>query len=178
MSTEKPLCSICSNCTAEWFCACTNPEPFLCVNCTSPHAVQGKASHTLPCLLASWPTTESQEERAQTRAELFPQVTLLMRQQVAMEDQAIEEFTTGIERALWEIIEYSNKTVNELKELKAKLSRETEAGLAEVETTIEEDQPHLTSHPHMELLFDYLQNNRRHSSCFPTVSKLLLLKQW
>lgn len=85
------------------------------------------------------------EERLQTRTELFPQATQLVHQQVSLIDKAIKEFTTGIERALWEIIQYSNKTVGELMELKERLRRETGAGLKEVEKTLAEDKPVLAS---------------------------------
>lgn len=147
MNAGNTLCSICRGHSAEMFCPCTSPETFLCESCIGPHAIKGIGrTHTnLPINQLPFYKIPGYSERLLQRIELFPQVSTLVRQKVTAIDKTIQEFAMEMQRAIWELIEYSNKTVEKLSQMKNELLKETEAALAEVERTLVEDQPRLTS---------------------------------
>ena len=95
--------------------------------------------------LTSYYKIQGYGERVQTRTEKLPQVRTQALQQVALVDKAIEEFTQAIEKAIWDITQYAKKTKRELQEMRTELSREIETALEEVERTLVEDKPRLTS---------------------------------
>jgi len=147
MSTGNCLCSVCGYRAAEMFCPCTSPETFLCANCVGSHNIKrGGRAHTIwPIELLDGYKIPGYAEHFQTRTELFPQVRIQVLEQVALVDKAIKEFTDAIEKAIWEIMQYGKKTTTELQALRTELSREAETALEEVERTLAEDKPQLTS---------------------------------
>jgi hypothetical protein len=60
-------------------------------------------------------------------------------------DRTIEEVNSRAEADIWEIMASARRTIAELNEVKAELTREIQAGLEEVEKTLVEDQPVLTT---------------------------------
>jgi hypothetical protein len=89
--------------------------------------------------------TAGNEQRMEMRKELFPLVRTQALLQVTLLDRAILEFTTEMERAFDELTKYRDQTLEKLQKMKEELSRETETALAEVESTLAEDQPRLAS---------------------------------
>jgi len=147
MQAENDLCSICGNFLAEMFCPCTSPETLLCVHCVGLHFVKrGNKAHAV-WLIAQLPYYKipGYAERNEARIEQFPQVRTQAVQQVALIDKAIEEFTEEIEMAIGELAQYRDNKVGELREMRAELSRDVESAIEEVERTLMEDQPVLTS---------------------------------
>lgn len=147
MEPGNALCSMCGKRTAEMFCACTLPETFLCVNCVGPHNLKrGGRPHT------TWPMDQlahyqipGYSEGIQKRLELFPRVRAQILQQVTLVDKAIQEFTGVMEKAISELLNYSNEKTGELQQMRVELSRDIETALDEVERTLVEDRPHLIS---------------------------------
>ena len=191
MLAANSLCSLCGNRTAEAFCPCTSPETLLCVNCVGLHSVKaGGKTHPIG-QIAQLPyyKVPGYAERFQTRFEQFPQVRMQTLQQVALVDNAIGEFTKAIEKAIEELEQYRNKTLEELHALRTELSKETEAALEEVERTLVEDQPQLTSRlgsalrvltEHLEplQLFSYSLNTSSSLATVTLSSQLYLSQQF
>ena len=138
---------MCGKRAAEVFCPCTSPETYLCANCVGPHMVKrgGRAHTAWPINQLPYYKIQGYAERVETRLEEFPQVRTQALEQVTLVDKAIEEFTGAIEKAIWDILQFAEKTKGELQALRTELISEIETALEEVERTLVEDQPRLTS---------------------------------
>lgn len=129
------------------FCSCTLPETFLCGNCVGPHNTKWSGSpHTTYTLdqLAHYKGS-GYSEWIQRRLEQFPKVRAQMLEQVSTVDRVIQEFGELMDRSIGELTNNRNKTVEKLQKMNVKLSRKVDIALAEVERTIVEDNPLLTS---------------------------------
>ena len=129
------------------FCACSTSEVLLCVYCVGRHLLKRTGRPHITWTIDQRPYYKIQgyAERLQMRLEHFPHVRMQALQQVTCVDKAIQEFTSEIEKAICELEMYRNATLDELNKVKTELGKEIEAALEEVEGTLVQDQPRLTT---------------------------------
>ena len=123
------------------------PRDFPLRQLCGPHNIKrgGRPHTTWPIDQLPYYKVPGYAERVQARLEQFPLVRTQALEQVTLVDKAIEELTEAIENVIGELLQYRNKTIGELRTLRTELDRETETALEEVERTLVEDQPQLTS---------------------------------
>lgn len=143
MSTNFIICNTCQTILAEFFCACTYPELFLCGNCFLEHARKCPTSEHIPRPLTQWSDYKRSDylETLKKRRETFSVVYSQVWSQVNSVDKVIAE----IEQTAQEIASLINSTVAELRLLKAELSASVRTALEEVEATLTEQEPKLTT---------------------------------
>ena len=142
MDANNYLCCRCGS-SAQWFCVCTVPEAFLCRICLDKHSAEPDLTHSIQPIdqFANYKTPYYHK----VRVENFPRVREETRNSVRQVDRAIEEFTHQVNSVIAELTTYAKQVVKELNELKRKLQVETETALEEVERTLGQDKPQLTS---------------------------------
>lgn len=145
MQTDRSLCSVCKKSAAEKFCPCASPETFLCAKCVGAHMSDVRVHSAWPISQLLYYKIPGYAERIQTRLDHFPQVRIQALQQATLIDKAFEEFTYAVEATIWDILQYAERTKEELQALKSEMCQEIEKALEEVERTLVEDQPLLLS---------------------------------
>ena len=161
MNRDNALCSNCNSGTPQVFCTCTDPITYLCNLCMTKHVVNNphalhstKAMDQLPHY-----NIPGYYERMQVRDATLPQVKEHVQQSVQEVDKAIDDYSSEVEKLICELVRDSKKVIKSLKEVRSMLSSETEAALEEVERTLKDDSPTLTTQ-YGPVLRDMVQNPR------------------
>lgn len=147
MDSGKGLCAQCKSNVAQLFCACSSPETFVCSICVSKHSSSnpGVEHATRPLEQLQYYKIPGYFERLRARKQSFPSVKMQVQRSAEEIDKIIAKFNAEVELIIWELSCYSKKVIAELRETKAKLSADTEKALEEVEGTLKEDQPKLST---------------------------------
>jgi hypothetical protein len=143
MEPGNRLCEVCGRERAEFFCSCTVPETMLCDSCLLKHTrkVSRKGHQSWPSsLLPTYKNTGFLE-----RLEAFPRVSEEAIECIGQVERAIRELTAGVEAIQSALTAFCEEKVKELREMKESLARGIPAALEEVERTLMEDQPLLTT---------------------------------
>lgn len=129
------------------FCACTSPETYLCERCVSKHIISSPSVQHMPWALEQlrYYKIPGYFDRLKGRKEAFPSVKEQTLTALGEIDKAIEEYSALVEKIIWDLIIHSKEVIEELKAKKGKLSTNIEAALEEVERTMKEDKPTLSS---------------------------------
>ena len=138
MESANALCSQCTQLPAHIFCTCTS-ETFLCSNCFIPHSLAApRLSHT------TWPLSFLPYHRnppLYQRLCQFPAVKQQANNTLVQIDCAI----AGLEEWKSALVRQCNEKLTCLRELREKLTWEIPAAVEEVEHSLTEQQPELTS---------------------------------
>lgn len=136
-------CKQCGLRLAEVFCACTDPETFLCGQCLFEHSKK-KSSKGHP----TWPISDFlgyKNPQYFQRQEALLVIQAHARQAVTDVDQAINQYRTLVDAVLQEIWASAQETVDKLTNIKAQLSADIEEALEEVQRTLADPKPMLRS---------------------------------
>lgn len=141
MEGGNRLCSRCGLSTAEVFC--TDQEIILCDQCLSKHTEQESQKGYLtrpPADLLS-----HKDPKCVSHQEALLTIQAQARQGVVEVDTAITQYRALVAQVLQEIQTSSERTIDQLIDIKTKLSADIEDALEEVEKTLDELQPKLHS---------------------------------
>ena len=134
---------MCGRSAAKFFCACTAPETLLCENCLGKHMSQDLmlVHQTRQIeLLRIYKNPQGMERMAALR-----KVREEAMQSIQEVDRAITEFSTKVQELIVALTVLRATKVEELQGVKATLAREVPCGLEEVERTLAEERPLLTT---------------------------------
>jgi len=143
MEAGNRLCVECCARDAVLFCTCTQPEVFLCEECSPNHSKKRtRSGHP------TWPISDLltyKDPGYFNRQEAFPKVQDQARQGVADVEKAILEYKSVVDKLIADILAIAEATVSDLVEVQAKLSKDVSASLEEVEGTLANTHPKLRS---------------------------------
>lgn len=124
-------------------CLCTDPETILCSRCIYNHNEKSPGTVHQPLRLQQLPYRgiPGYFERLHTRMGNIAKIREQAVDNIRDVDRAIENYSSHIEATIWELMTKARRVIGELNDVKEELSREINAGLAEMERTLEEDQP-------------------------------------
>jgi len=147
MDPENSLCTSCRRREAEMFCACTSPETLLCGNCIRKHIINNpwKEHCARPINLLRSYKIPGFFPRFEARRDTFPKVREQALTSLQSIDKALAEFSALAQKTAREILTHAEATQTKLQETQIYLSREVQFALEEVERTLGEDQPRLTT---------------------------------
>jgi len=147
MHADNVLCFNCQSSAPHVFCACTTPETVLCDSCMSKHVRNNpRVPHsTQPLDQLPYYKISGYYDRLQVREEAFPKVKVQALKSVEDIDRAVKDYTAQVEKFIWELIAHSQKVITELKETQAMLRSEVQSALEEVQRTLKEDKPQLST---------------------------------
>jgi len=141
MDPENTVCGLCRQRAAELFCVCTDPATLLCRNCFIDHLTKSpELEHkTRPTDQLRYLKIPQYYERLKCRRENFPKVREEAMKGIEVVDQAIGEYSAKVDRTIRELTAHSQVVIEQLRQMKAELMRETNAAIEEVERTLAED---------------------------------------
>lgn len=147
MERENDLCSLCLQ-QGSMFCPCTNPETVMCTRCIEEHSKKNsRTTHqALPIKQLRHYKVPGYFDRLQIRMVSIAKVREQALDNIREVDRAIDDYNLRVETAIWEVMANARMVVAELNQVKTELIRDINAALEEVELTLVEDQPVLTTH--------------------------------
>ena len=143
MDVANSFCACCGN-PARLYCACSTPHTLLCDSCVVTHSLDKPSLNHSPKHLNST-QAPNYHDRLRVRVKNFPGVKNETRRNIQDIDKAIHQFAKYVEKVIWELTCYAEKEIKRLNDIKEKLRDEAESALEEVERTLKENSPELTS---------------------------------
>ena len=143
MDPGNVLCWGCRCNVAKFFCPCTKPETVLCEGCLGKHMSQGLVlAHQIRPLAT---LAYSKNPRALERLTGLSRVREEAQQSYGEVDRAIAELYAKVQETIEALQALYWEKVAQLQEIKTTLAREIQLGLDEVERTVAEERPLLTT---------------------------------
>lgn len=138
------VCTACHQAPASFFCSCQDPEPLFCSPCFLAHtSLAPTLRHHMQPIAAY--RSPGYYDRLQVRSLAITQVKDQALASVDQVDKAIEEFTDQTEEVMKALRRYWTHALSWMDKYKRELLSDVQVGLEELERTLADDHPVLTS---------------------------------
>lgn len=144
---ESLQCSNCSSLQAALFCMCEAEAVLLCTNCFPLHFTKfpGRIHHPYPTQAYPMRSVPGYFERLEKRSTEVPKACQELKKNLVEIDKCVEELASRAAAIITAIQEYVRTETEKLQRFRAQLQRDIESSVSEVERTLYDDSPALSS---------------------------------